>query len=423
MRAIKSLFLPAAAICLFCVSIAGAETVFTLSDVEGEWVSLALYSGDRTGEIVERPRIEYGTLTVNAAARSAVKTYTSYYIPLAQDAAVPTVGQETWTGLEMGTDGVLSRPEAKGYTFDYAVSKDKKTMAGTDTYEGFRLEILLKKQPQVVFSPGDLAGEWYFHSLVSGDVSFYYSPTEHPGMAWGTVNFTANGTGGYTAIYSGWKTEGVSYEPLDTPTTPYHYPFSDLVMGADGVIRDPFGEFFHYQMSGDKDVIVGVRREYGSGSRMEVLVRKSSERTGAFSVSDAYGSWEYHALVTGDWPQNYTWEYGTREIGKDGSGEVSWRDSRDNPDVAIYTGVPTAFLSRLDPDGRVETVRSIFTMTMDKEMLVGIRYGKDFSDYTIPGGFCLDISFHRDPPPEIDPFRSAPGSGGCFVDSVQSLYW
>ena len=143
------------------------------------------------------------------------------------------------------------------------------------------------------YDSADLAGSWQLEGLISGD-----SPDWHPGWYWTSLQFDAQGDA--------------------SPTDTVHDSLgnSDYVPTLDGYMMDGAGtitiaglDSYHGVLNVDKDIIVAVATMAPGdwndvrGYNLQVLLKGGP----TFATSDLAGTWQAHALVSGDSPEWVGW--------------------------------------------------------------------------------------------------------------------
>lgn len=157
-------------------------TSFNTNDLAGTWYGCQVVSGDAPAD---DPRWGYGTIAINGSGIFSAN-WTS-----------PTQANEISTGsIQINTNGIFTW---NNQPLTHGVMNDAKNLLvltdGTSASRGSALIVLVKRAPGVNFIPGDLAGLWNGHHVVSGDAS-----ADDPRWGHGTVSidsgnsFTANWT-------------------------------------------------------------------------------------------------------------------------------------------------------------------------------------------------------------------------------------
>ncbi|MBU2489872.1 MAG: hypothetical protein KKA60_10830 [Proteobacteria bacterium] len=369
---------------------------FDIADMAGTWESMALVVGDRWAQ---EPRIEYGTVAMDALG-NATKSYT--WMNNLGGAQL----DDSWD-MVMDSQGIVTRSNPAEYTFNYAVSQDMSLMAGVDSDDGHRLELLMRRDPGTVFNYEDLLGTWYYHAVASGDGDMAVG--EKPRWVHGTVEIVSHAAAAaYTATLDGFE----CIDPKAVPETRIdEWPY--LKMDKKGVVTWP-GSFLRWVLSDDKKMMMGVR--LSAGNLFEIMVRR--DVSVRFGVSDTAGDWLSQAVVSGDnsGGAGLYWDVGIVSIGTNGTGSAQWLTSEWEERTVDFVS-----MMGIDANGQllIENDPSFFfTMTDDKQVIVGCKNGANFESQL--GGFRMEIMFKRDFVPDA-PFvpRSGSGTAGpCFISGL-----
>lgn len=156
----------------------GVGTSFTTSDLAGTWYGNEIVSGDAPGE---EPQWGYGTVIIDSSG-SFSGTWTS-----------PGETEGINGSVAVNTSGMIT---INGQPSTHGVMNDDKNLIvlidGPPSISGSALNILVRRSPALTFSAADLAGSWYGHHVVSGDVNAGDDPR------WGYGTAEINNTGQYT---------------------------------------------------------------------------------------------------------------------------------------------------------------------------------------------------------------------------------
>ncbi len=171
------------------------------------------------------------------------------------------------------------------------------------------------------FTTSDLQGTWNFHGVVSGDAPQW--------MGWFYGQGTADASGNFT-FQSIQRSNGDTTLPLNTT----------LVINSDGIVTDASTTSFHGAMNIGKDLIAVTMTDDGGGYTLMIMQKAG----GSFASSDLQGTWNFHAVDSGDAPQWLGWFHG--QVSSDASGNLTFLSYLDSDgDTALPTAGPLAITS------------------------------------------------------------------------------
>jgi len=206
--------------------------------------------------------------------------------------------------------------------------------------------LLLAAGVAQAYDISDLEGTWDFHYLVSGDYP------QWTGWVYGTENTNANGDCTFTSIT---RSDGNPNLPPDTT----------MAISPSGVVTI-LETNFHGIMNSQKDMIVGVMTDGDEGYGLIIFTKQV---TSTYTTSDLEGTWDFHYLVSGDYPQWTGWVYGTESIGANGDCTFT-SITRSDGDPNLPPDTTTA----ISPSGVVTIPETNFhgIMNSQKDMIVGV---------------------------------------------------
>ena len=249
---------------------------FSEGDFQGTWNYHVLVSGDSpqwTGWI-------YGTTYFYS---NGVTTP----ISITRSNGDSTLG--SGRSFSITSDGIVS-VEGRS-SFHGVMSQDKSLIVATAGDSGGGYDLIIYQKSGGYFETADIQGTWNYHVLVSGD-----SP-QWTGWVHGTTYFYINGVSDPISIT---RSNGDS-------TLPTGRIFS---ISPNGIVSVPGRPSFHGVMSQDKSLIVATANDDGGGYDL-IIYQKS---VGTFATWDFQGTWNYHVLVSGDYPQWTGWAHGTTDF-------------------------------------------------------------------------------------------------------------
>lgn len=173
----------------------------------------------------------------------------------------------------------------------------------------------------------DLAGDWRFQMLTSGDAP------QWTGWGRGTLSINATGNAQWTHIE---RSDGNATLP----------PASAFGLSADGTMTWPAqpARNWHGTLSADRNCFVWTMTDGGGGYLLGIAYRQGT----GFSNDDLVGRWLMHTLITGDAPQYTGWCYGAMNV--PAVGNPAWeyyiRSSGDNT-------LPPGFAASLATNGTI----------------------------------------------------------------------
>ena len=237
------------------------------------------------------------------------------------------------------------------------------------------------------FTEKDLQGTWDFHMLTSGDAPQWV------GWVYGVVS--TDGNGNYTWI-SIKKSDGDSTLPGQ----------GTMNITVDGVVTVS-GTDFHAVMNAQKDMIVGVMTDGGGGYNFMVY---SKQNGGIYNTADLQGTWDFHALISGDAPKPIGWGYGVDIVDVDGNFTCLSITRNDGDSTPHPAGT-----MEISANGIVTFIGGDFhgIINAQKDMIVGVMTDGGGSYDLISFSKQGDTSTNGDNGDDGDS-----GSGGCFISSM-----
>jgi hypothetical protein len=181
--------------------------------------------------------------------------------------------------------------------------KNLMVMTMTDPMGSYTFAMLMKRGG-VSFAEADLAGTWNYVGLISGD-----APAQKPGWYWGAFTLDEDG-------------DVISAAPvIDSLGNSDWIPSGGgLDISPTGVVTYP-GDLIRGVMNSEKDMIVGVgtmcpgRETAVCGYNLIILMKGP---TTLLNIADLEGTWGYHSIFSGDWPQSTGWVHGTLAANAEG---------------------------------------------------------------------------------------------------------
>jgi len=166
----------------------------------------------------------------------------------------------------------------------------------------------------LAFYTSDLAGTWYGHQIVSGDV-----PADDPRWGYGTV--VIDNSGNYTATWT-------------SPTQTNEVSTGTVQINLNGIITIDNQPLTNGAMNDTKNQIVFIDGTPQSGGNALIILNKRTSAT-PFSVSDLEGTWHGHQIVSGDHPNDdLRWGYGTAIIDDFGNYTSTWTSPTQSNEVS-----------------------------------------------------------------------------------------
>ncbi len=285
----------------------GFAEAFSPSDFTGTWYAHKVVSGDAP---TDEPRWGYGQITFGNAGNYTVSGWVS-------SGSVPV---NPTGSMEIDTSGIVTianEPLIHGI-----MNEDKNMVFFTDgKSKGNGLTIMTKRTTVSPFASNDLAGTWYGHHVITGDIS----SGDDPRWGYGTVTMT--GSGSYTAIWT-------------SPTQTNEVTSGTVQIDANGIMHIDNDMLTHGVMSDDRKQLVFTDGSSGtSGNGLLVFIKRSPGNN--FATSDLVGTWCGNHIVSGDSgndpPDDPRWGYGSATI--DGSGEftATWNSPTQTDEVTEGT--------------------------------------------------------------------------------------
>jgi hypothetical protein len=295
---------------VLCIVVSGlmAHTVyaetFSPTDFTGTWYAHKVVSGDNP---LDEPRWEYGEITFgNAGNYIATGWNSSGSVP------GPTSGS-----MEISPSGIVTianEPLIHGI-----MNEDKNMVVFTDgKSKGNGLTIMIKRTTVLPFTTGNLAGTWYGHHVVTGDIS----NGDDPRWGYGTVTMT--GSGGYTATWT-------------SPTQTNEVTSGTVQIDANGIMHIDNDVLTHGVMNDDKKQIVFTDGSSGTdGNGLLVFIKRDPGNS--FGLPDLEGKWCGNHVVSGDAPiDDPRWGYGSATIDGSGNFEATWTSPTQTDEVTQGT--------------------------------------------------------------------------------------
>ena len=197
------------------------------------------------------------------------------------------------------------------YSPDYPVVTDASDDSHNGGMDAFVSSLDSNLSVVIAYDVSDLEGTWHFHGLTSGDSRQWI------GWAYGTQSTDATGNCTVTSITrSDWSPD----LPLDTT----------MAISSSGVVTIP-GTDFHGTMNSQRDMIIGVMTDGGGGYDLVIFTKAG----GTFTTGDLEGTWNMHALGSGN--NLGGWAYGTFTGDTTGSFRGSYVTSRGHAESPIVT--------------------------------------------------------------------------------------
>lgn len=356
--------------CLLLTFWAVQAFAFETSDLQGQWYWCGLASGDASAG--DAPRWEYGTIAFDNGGNGTIDGTTT-------DGSFS--GSDT---LELDDDGILTRSgrnEVNGF-----VNDDVNLFAFNTTDNGYVLRMGVKRNPDTTFTTADMAGQWYWCGMTSGDAASGDEPRWEYGLA---------------TIDSG----GIASVDVTTPSGSTTVAAS-YALDANGVLTSPASASVHGYINEAKNVVFFIEEE--DGYCLRVAVKRSP--AAIFNLSDSAGRWEFCELESGDLPAGSPgWAYGWANVDAAGNVDVNYT-SPDGTD----TGTDTI---EMDENG-------IITNPATYDTLIGfINDSKDMAivtDTRPNAGGVIRIHAIRSTSGDEGSGSAGGGGGGggCFISAI-----
>lgn len=341
------------------VGVCQDKTTFSLSDLMGPWVIHTL----RTGDSYQHPwnLWEVGYITFDEQG-----TPTTFYTynSTGYESTVPP--QST---LAVSPNGVITIAENPTWLGNFSLDKEMVVWSSTSMphdgldEEGYGLTIMMKLHTG--FTESDLAGDWFFQSLVAGDSPQWYG--------WYRSSSVIDSMGNVMSI-SFINSNG------DTNSGGVTY---DMDISPDGIISVAAVPSWHGVLSNDRNTIVITTTDSLGGYALHIGQRVSE----IFDPIDMEGFWSYHLLATGDAASGEVngWNHGSMYFDSTAFvsfSEQAWTDPTLNfPDTQLNVSGDGNLALPGEPSfhGQVSIGRNMTIMTsggpgINKWLMVGLRY-------------------------------------------------
>lgn len=267
-----------------------AET-FSPSDFTGTWYIHKVVSGDNP---LDSPRWEYGKITFDNAGNYSVSGWNS-------SGSVPVNPTGSMQISPLGILTIADEPLIHGI-----MNEDKNMAVFIDgKSKGNGLAIMTRRTSVSPFTTSDLAGTWYGHHVVTGDISNGDDPR------WGYGVVTMKSSGYYTSIWT-------------SPTRTDEVTSGTVQIDSNGILHIDNDMLSHGVMSDDRKQLVFTNGSSGNdGNGLLVFIKR--EAGNKFSTANLEGKWCGHHVVSGDDPpDDPRWGYGTVNISGSGDFTATW---------------------------------------------------------------------------------------------------
>lgn len=255
-----------------CSSSSSPATSDTTTSLEGSWKYHSLRSGNSKIWRYGTEQIDAnGTATRISINRSNGQQNVGSPYTLSADASNNISNSESASFHGTLSSNLIVNTQTKG--------------SGSNAY---RLQLFLKQGGS--YSQSDLAGNWDFHILDSGNTSDWRHGVEQIDTS-GTVTRVSR------VMSNGSTTVGSSYS---------------LNVDSSGNITRPDVSTYHGAMSQDKSLMVNTRSRESNTTYALLILQKQG---GSFSSADLQGTWNFHKLISGPGAE---WRYGVDSIDANG---------------------------------------------------------------------------------------------------------
>ncbi|MCF8057221.1 MAG: hypothetical protein K9K37_11370 [Desulfocapsa sp.] len=280
-----------------------AET-FSPTDFTGTWYAHKVVSGDSP---TDEPRWGYGVITFDSAGNYSVSGWIS-------SGSVPVNPTGAMEISPTGIVTIANEPLIHG-----VMSEGKNMVVFTDgKSKGNGLTVMTKRTTSLPFTTSDLAGSWYGHHVVTGDISNGDDPR------WGYGTITMTGSGSFTATWT-------------SPTQTNEISSGAVQIDTNGILHIDNDILTHGVMSDDRKQLVFTDGSSGTdGNGLMVLIKRDPGNS--FTTTDLQGKWCGNHIVSGDAPSDDPrWGYGSATIDGSGNFEATWTSPTQTDEVTQGT--------------------------------------------------------------------------------------